>query len=76
MRFLLISSVWDSVPGRFPFADDVAASVASIAWTRVHAIAIRSTCVKGDLSEPDQRLTLRHVASRGAPDLHQIKCIK
>ena len=36
----------------------------------------QNTCVKEGLSELDERLTLRHVVSRGAPDLHQIKCIK
>ena len=29
MRFSLISSVWDKVPRRFPFASDAAASWAS-----------------------------------------------
>ena len=48
---------------------------ASIAWTRVHAIISQSTCTKSALSDDNRRLTLRHVASRGAPDLHQIKCI-
>ena len=48
----------------------------SIAWTRVHAIINQSTCAKSRLSEDDQRLTLWHVASQGASDLHQIKCIK
>ena len=36
----------------------------------------QNTCVKEALSKVDERLTLRHVGSRGALDLHQIKCIK
>ena len=37
----------------------------------VHRIVDQDTCVKGGLSELDQCLTLRHVASRGALDLHR-----
>ena len=46
----------------------------SIAWTRGQTILNQSTCAKSGLSGDDWRLTLRHVASQGVPDLHQIKC--
>ena len=70
-------------PHNLSIAGDVAAQWASNGITihpsrghGVHRIVDQDTCVKGRLSEFDQHLTLRHVASRGAPDLHQIKCTK
>ena len=35
----------------------------------------QNTCVKEGLSELDERLTLRYMASRGTPDRHQVKYI-
>ena len=70
-------------PRNLNVAGDVAAQWASDAIAirplrghGVHRIIDQDTCVKGSLSELDQRLTLRHVVSRGAPFLHQIKCTK
>ena len=36
---------------------------ASIAWTRVHAIMKSGKCTKSSLSDDDQGLTVKHVAS-------------
>ena len=44
---------------------------ASIAWTRVHAIARSNTCLKHIVSEIIAGPTLRHVDKSGALDLHQ-----
>ena len=40
-------------------------------WTRSPLDHHHNTCAKRDLSEPDGRLTLQHVALRGEPDQDQ-----
>ena len=44
---------------------------ASITWTPSPRDRNQNTCIKERLSELDERLTLRHEGSQGAPDLHQ-----